>query len=322
MAAPQAFPSEQLCMEWQQRRAAGAGLCNAGNTCFLNSVLQCLTYTPPLTNYLLSREHSQSCHRQDFCVMCLMEAHVNKVLHSSGRHFTPTEFLSVLPRKAFQRPVELLEVLFRSWRRRLLTTSSLGIAPHFKHGMQEDAQEFLLYTLNAMESSCLSGSSKCDKRVAASKECAVQQAPKVLTLCLKRFDDFTGRKVDKIMKYPEYLDLQPYVSDRAGEPLLYSLYAVLVHAGATCDAGHYFCFSKVESNFLPNKGHVAVLLAAKDLGEKVSFLAGLDVFWHTLASVLFCLGGTLQFHAQIPMPFSAGQQRRVVQDERQACGSS
>ncbi len=39
----------------------GAGLHNVGNTCFLNAGLQCLTHTPPLANYLLSGEHSQTC---------------------------------------------------------------------------------------------------------------------------------------------------------------------------------------------------------------------------------------------------------------------
>ena len=40
--------------------------------------------------------------------------------------------------------------------------------------------------------------SRCDKRVAASKRFTVHRPPKVLTLCLKRFDDFIGEKINKV----------------------------------------------------------------------------------------------------------------------------
>uniref|UniRef100_A0A8C5TI17 Ubiquitin carboxyl-terminal hydrolase 36 n=1 Tax=Malurus cyaneus samueli TaxID=2593467 RepID=A0A8C5TI17_9PASS len=78
MALPQRiiFPPEKICMDWQQRQRPGAGLFNLGNTCYINVILQCLTYTPPLANYLLSYEHSQSCQQQGFCMMCIMEAHL------------------------------------------------------------------------------------------------------------------------------------------------------------------------------------------------------------------------------------------------------
>ncbi|KAK1214825.1 UBP42 hydrolase, partial [Pygoscelis papua] len=246
MAPPQRilFPPEKICMAWQQRQRPGAGLHNLGNTCFLNSVLQCLTYTPPLANYLLSREHSQSCHQQGFCMMCVMEAHVNEVLRFSASAIQPWTVVHVLTR----------------------------IGEHFQHGMQEDAHEFLRYTVDAMQRACLSGSGnldissqattivhqifggflrsrvtclsckavsdsyeafldvpldikaassvtaaledfvepeqldgdncfkcgKCDKMVAASKRFTIHRVPRVLTLCLKRFEDFTGRKISKV----------------------------------------------------------------------------------------------------------------------------
>lgn len=39
----------------------GAGLHNVGNTCYLNSVLQCLTYTEPFVAYLQTGKHTSSC---------------------------------------------------------------------------------------------------------------------------------------------------------------------------------------------------------------------------------------------------------------------
>lgn len=91
------------------------------------------------------------------------------------------------------------------------------------------------------------------------------------------------------MEYPEYLDLRPYMSQADGEPLHYSLYAVLVHSGVSCHGGHYFCYTKVKSNFLPSfpvgknvcwgrETFPSVLLTAKVLGQKVSLGAGLDLF--------------------------------------------
>ena len=55
------FNKADLVLCWNNIRSVGPGLVNLGNTCFLNSVIQCLTYTPPLANYLLSGEHKKNC---------------------------------------------------------------------------------------------------------------------------------------------------------------------------------------------------------------------------------------------------------------------
>ncbi|XP_078096728.1 uncharacterized protein usp42 isoform X2 [Mustelus asterias] len=287
------FPAEKISLKWQQMHKIGAGLQNLGNTCFLNSALQCLTYTPPLANYMLSREHSRTCNEQGFCMMCMMQNHITQVFSSSGNVIKPMSVINDLRR----------------------------IAKHFRFGNQEDAHEFLRYTVDALQKACLNGSNKldrqtqattmiyqifggylrsrvkclnckgvsdtydpyldialeiktapnitkaleqfvkpeqldgenaykctkCKKMVPASKRFTIHRASNVLTLSLKRFANFTGGKITKEVRYSEYLDVRPYMSQSNGEPVVYVLYAVLVHSGFSCHAGHYYCYIKASN---------------------------------------------------------------------------
>ncbi|XP_052035334.1 ubiquitin carboxyl-terminal hydrolase 17-like protein B [Apodemus sylvaticus] len=273
-------------VSWERPRGPGCGLQNTGNSCYLNAALQCLTHTPPLADYMLSRQHSQTCCSQEGCKMCAMEAHVTQsLLHShTGNVMKPSQML----------------------------TSA------FHKQKQEDAHEFLMFTLNTMHESCLRGSKKwqatcedsspildifggcwrsqikclhcqgtsdsydcfldipldissvqsvkqalgdtvgaeelrgenayycgrCREKMPASKTLKVYSAPKVLLLVLNRFSAFTGNKLDRKVSYPEFLDLQPYLSQPIGRSLPYALYGILVHEGLTSHSGHYLCYVK------------------------------------------------------------------------------
>lgn len=108
----------------EEAHGVGAGIENTGNSCYLIAALQCLTHTLHLVNYMLSWEHSQNCCHQGDCLMCAMAAHVTRSLLYSGVVIQPLE---------------------------KLTTA-------FHKHRQEDAHEFLMFTLYAMPTSCLPAS--------------------------------------------------------------------------------------------------------------------------------------------------------------------
>ncbi|KAL1277513.1 hypothetical protein QQF64_024186 [Cirrhinus molitorella] len=287
------FPGNKLSMKWERVYRVGAGLHNLGNTCFLNSTVQCLTYTPPLANYLLSKEHSRSCHQSGFCMICVMQNHIIQAFANTGNSIKPVSFIRDLKK----------------------------IARHFRFGSQEDAHEFLRYTIDAMQKACLNGypkldrqtqattlvhqifggylrsrvrctmcksvsdtydpyldialeirqaanivralelfvksdvlsgenaymCSRCKKKVPATKKFTIHRTSNVLTLSLKRFANFSGGKITKDVGYPEFLNIRPYMSQNTGDPVMYGLYAVLVHSGYSCHAGHYYCYVKASN---------------------------------------------------------------------------
>ncbi|KAL0008915.1 hypothetical protein SO802_010417 [Lithocarpus litseifolius] len=124
----------QLQMNWQpsllsQKRRTGPplGLKNLGNSCYLNSVLQCLTYTPPLANFCLKSLHSSLCEKRGGdCPFCILEKRIARSLSVDLALDTPN---------------------LQNWLR--------IFAEHFKCGRQEDAHEFLRYVIDACHNTCL-----------------------------------------------------------------------------------------------------------------------------------------------------------------------
>ena len=131
---------------WRITFRPGAGLHNLGNTCFMNSVLQCLTYTPPLAQSCLEEQYNAvSCLKlgrgggagskqgreettpsSKFDAMQVFQRHVNTVLRSPG---------GAIPPHMFSKSLKLLS------------------GNKFRLGRQEDAHEYFRCLVESMEKS-------------------------------------------------------------------------------------------------------------------------------------------------------------------------
>ncbi|KZT05667.1 cysteine proteinase [Laetiporus sulphureus 93-53] len=129
-----------LSTAWPSGSTVGSGLHNTGNTCFLNSALQCLLHTTPLLNVLLSHSDTDRCRvpKGTFCMACGLR-HVMLEAHQNHHAFAPYP----------------------------ITIKLQVIAKHMRRGRQEDAHEFLRYAIDALQKSCLAGlPTKIDHKLA------------------------------------------------------------------------------------------------------------------------------------------------------------
>ncbi|KAK7352614.1 hypothetical protein VNO80_18038 [Phaseolus coccineus] len=122
------FPYDDFVnlFNWDKPGFPPCGLLNCGNSCFANVVLQCLSFTRPLIAYLLEKGHRSECCHNDWCFLCEFETHVEKARLSS-KAFSPMNILSRLP----------------------------NIGGTLGYGRQEDAHEFMRFSIDAMQSVCL-----------------------------------------------------------------------------------------------------------------------------------------------------------------------
>uniref|UniRef100_A0A0D9WMM9 Ubiquitin carboxyl-terminal hydrolase n=1 Tax=Leersia perrieri TaxID=77586 RepID=A0A0D9WMM9_9ORYZ len=264
----------------------GAGLQNLGNTCYLNSVLQCLTYTEPFAAYLQSGKHKSSCRTAGFCALCALQNHVKTALQIG----ISRSFRNSRQEDAHELMVNLLESMHKcclpsgvpsespsAYEKSLVhkifggrlrsqvkctqcSHCSNKFDPFLDLSLDIAKATTLVRALqNFTEEELLDGGEKqyqcqrCRKKVVAKKKFTIDKAPYVLTIHLKRFSPFNPReKIDKKVDFQPMLDLKPYISDSKGTDFKYSLYGVLVHAGWNTQSGHYFCFVRTSSGMWHN----------------------------------------------------------------------
>ena len=279
------WPPTKTPLSWEDLSQVGAGLQNMGNTCYVNATLQCLTYTEPLASYVLSQKHGTACRKQTSCTLCTLQAHMTRVLCHPGRVLRPLPLLlaafhthkqedaheylmfildamqqACLPEdkpsdSQHAQDSTLIQHIFGGyWRSQIqclhCQSISSTLEPYLDISLDIGAAQSVSQALEQLvKPEMLEGEnayhcSKCLEKVPASKVLTLHSCAKVLILVLKRFSDFTGNKMTKEMQYPECLDMQHSLSEQRAGPLVYVLYAVLVHAGWSCHSGRYFCFVK------------------------------------------------------------------------------
>uniref|UniRef100_A0A8C9D0M6 ubiquitinyl hydrolase 1 n=1 Tax=Panthera leo TaxID=9689 RepID=A0A8C9D0M6_PANLE len=217
------------------------GLRNLGNTCYMNSILQCLCNAPHLADYF-----NRNCYQDDINRSNLL-GHKGEVAEEFGiimkalwtgqyRYISPKDFKITIGK----------------------------INDQFAGYSQQDSQELLLFLMDGLHEDlnkdCLRLFSKeekltdnnrfycshCRTRRDSLKKIEIWKLPPVLLVHLKRFS-YDGRwkqKLQTSVDFPlENLDLSQYVIGPKNNLKKYNLFSVSNHYGGL-DGGHYTAYCK------------------------------------------------------------------------------
>ncbi|VVB02454.1 unnamed protein product [Arabis nemorensis] len=278
------------------RKHRPLGLQNRDNNCYLNSVLQCLTFTTPLADFCLGRQHSSKCHSLvdgDDCPFCILEKRITRSLTLELTHDEPGQILSSLgifaKDFAASRQEDAHEFL------RCVIHACQYISPRLRTSETGDAEPFTGESVlkeifgGALQSrvecpSCEADSiqveetmdisldishsdsvkeslqmffereilddnnkftcAKCNQVVKATKQLSLLEAPNVLVIHLKRFDNVSN-KIEKPIAFDKILVLSSFLDEASKDHQAeYELFGVILHSGSTLESGHYCAYVK------------------------------------------------------------------------------
>lgn len=86
--------------------------------------------------------------------------------------------------------------------------------------------------------------SSCNTLQPTSKHITIHTPPRISTIHFKRFSYIskTTLKISNPLSYPETLDLAPFMTKRPKHPIIYKLYALILHLGQIPHSGHYLAY--------------------------------------------------------------------------------
>ncbi|CAN0116678.1 unnamed protein product, partial [Ectocarpus sp. 13 AM-2016] len=143
------YPESQVRanLTWRRPCQIGVGLENMGNTCYLNSILQCLSYVPPLAQHLLNGSYSQgsqtTCSESPFSF-------------NGSTDFGEDDILGAMQKLVGQiHQTKSGSAEQQAIRPRAFSDNLRKIGEKFRRGRQEDAHEFLRHLVDKMVGSYL-----------------------------------------------------------------------------------------------------------------------------------------------------------------------
>lgn len=127
-------------MQWSNIVRVGPGLHNFGNTCYLNSTLQCLLYIPALTQIILHQNDAK------LALKGLVNQDESRFITLQYRKFAMEMFRNG-DRKHTVTPKDLVQNIRK-------------VGKQFRHQRQEDAHEYLVQLLDCMHEEILKANNK------------------------------------------------------------------------------------------------------------------------------------------------------------------